>query len=99
MISHLYSFPPQAPFPTSLSFTQEVETALESFDFLNCSDLDEDEDEDGDEDEDEQQQEEKREQEEEIGQHENQNKTDAEIVEKEENFYSAGRSEFDFSST
>ncbi|CAL8243241.1 unnamed protein product [Lota lota] len=30
---------------SSSSFTQEVETALESFDFLNCSDLDEDEDE------------------------------------------------------
>ncbi|KAJ3594260.1 hypothetical protein NHX12_006591 [Muraenolepis orangiensis] len=29
--------------PSSSSFTQEVETALESFDFLNCSDLDEDE--------------------------------------------------------
>lgn len=37
---------PQAPFPTSASFNQEVETALESFDFLNCSDLEEDEDED-----------------------------------------------------
>lgn len=34
---------PQAPFPTSASFNQEVETALESFDFLNCSDLEEDE--------------------------------------------------------
>ncbi|KAM7014965.1 uncharacterized protein LKV04_012891 [Tautogolabrus adspersus] len=31
------------PFPASSSFTQELETALESFDFLNCSDLDEDE--------------------------------------------------------
>lgn len=36
---------PAVPFPTSISFTQEVETALESFDFLNCSDLDEDEEE------------------------------------------------------
>lgn len=35
---------PHAPFPTSASFNQEVETALESFDFLNCSDLEEDED-------------------------------------------------------
>ncbi|XP_034045583.1 rho family-interacting cell polarization regulator 1-like isoform X2 [Thalassophryne amazonica] len=33
------------PFPTSASFSQEVETALESFDFLNCSDLDEEEEE------------------------------------------------------
>lgn len=40
---------PTVPFPTSISFTQEVETALESFDFLNCSDLDEDEKEDEDE--------------------------------------------------
>nr|XP_057945766.1 rho family-interacting cell polarization regulator 1 [Doryrhamphus excisus] len=37
---------PTVPFPTSSSFTQEVETALESFDFLNCSDL-EDEEEEG----------------------------------------------------
>lgn len=37
----------QAPFPTSASFNLEVETALESFDFLNCSDLEE---EDGDSD-------------------------------------------------
>ncbi|XP_057716664.1 rho family-interacting cell polarization regulator 1 [Corythoichthys intestinalis] len=36
---------PTVPFPTSSSFTQEVETALESFDFLNCSDLEEDEEE------------------------------------------------------
>lgn len=35
----------QVPFPTSSSFTQEVETALESFDFLNCSDLEEEEEE------------------------------------------------------
>ncbi|XP_029942705.1 rho family-interacting cell polarization regulator 1-like [Salarias fasciatus] len=39
---------PAAPFPTSISFNQEVETALESFDFLNCADSDE-EDEDEDE--------------------------------------------------
>lgn len=36
---------PAPPFPTSASFNQEVETALESFDFLNCSDLDEEEEE------------------------------------------------------
>ncbi|XP_020516879.2 rho family-interacting cell polarization regulator 2 [Labrus bergylta] len=46
------------PFPTSSSFTQELETALESFDFLNCSDLDE-------EDEDEEQKQEDREEKEE----------------------------------
>ncbi|KAM4597311.1 rho family-interacting cell polarization regulator 1-like [Fundulus diaphanus] len=44
---------PTAPFPNSASFTQEVETALESFDFLNFSDVDEEEgeqqQEDGDE--------------------------------------------------
>ncbi|XP_042177023.1 rho family-interacting cell polarization regulator 1 isoform X6 [Oncorhynchus tshawytscha] len=34
----------------SSSFTQEVETALESFDFLNCSDLDDDEEEEKEED-------------------------------------------------
>lgn len=34
---------PVAPFPTSTSFNLEVETALESFDFLNCADSDEDE--------------------------------------------------------
>ncbi|KAL6113141.1 uncharacterized protein ACO6RY_11485 [Pungitius sinensis] len=33
-------------FPTSSSFNLEVETALESFDFLNCSDLEEEEEED-----------------------------------------------------
>ncbi|KAK7913073.1 hypothetical protein WMY93_013284 [Mugilogobius chulae] len=39
---------PEVPFPTSASFNLEVETALESFDFLNCSDLEEeDEEEDG----------------------------------------------------
>ncbi|CAL9701828.1 unnamed protein product [Knipowitschia caucasica] len=40
---------PEAPFPTSESFNQEVETALESFDFLNCSDLEEDEEEEEEE--------------------------------------------------
>lgn len=34
------------PFPTSASFNQEVETALESFDFLNCSDLEDNDDDD-----------------------------------------------------
>lgn len=36
----------QVPFPTSASFNQEVETALESFDFLNCSDLEDNDDDD-----------------------------------------------------
>ncbi|KAL3992944.1 tolloid-like protein 1 [Sarotherodon galilaeus] len=40
---------PAPPFPTSASFNQEVETALESFDFLNCSDLDEEEEEEQEE--------------------------------------------------
>ncbi|XP_055010716.1 rho family-interacting cell polarization regulator 1-like isoform X2 [Boleophthalmus pectinirostris] len=43
---------PGAPFPTSASFNQEVETALESFDFLNCSDLEEEENEEGENEED-----------------------------------------------
>ncbi|XP_073320492.1 rho family-interacting cell polarization regulator 1-like [Pagrus major] len=90
---------PKAPFPTSSSFTQEVETALESFDFLNCSDLEEDEEEK----EDEQQEEEKKKEEddddddddEDDGQHEeNQNIKEEEKVEEEEkdekNFYSGG---------
>lgn len=95
---------PTVPFPTSSSFTQEVETALESFDFLNCSDLDED-DEEGKEDEqpeDEQQQEDEGEKkEEDDGQHEeNQNKMEEEKVEEEDeeekdekNFYSGGSDE------
>ncbi|XP_072320619.1 rho family-interacting cell polarization regulator 2-like isoform X3 [Eucyclogobius newberryi] len=37
---------PEVPFPTSASFNLEVETALESFDFLNCSDEEGDEDDD-----------------------------------------------------
>lgn len=41
-----YMFLLQVPFPTSVSFTLEVETALESFDFLNCADTDEDENKD-----------------------------------------------------
>ncbi|XP_021463100.2 rho family-interacting cell polarization regulator 1 isoform X1 [Oncorhynchus mykiss] len=46
----------------SFSFTQEVETALESFDFLNCSDLDDEEEEEkeqAEEEEDEQKRDEK----------------------------------------
>ncbi|XP_056268684.1 rho family-interacting cell polarization regulator 2-like [Pseudoliparis swirei] len=71
-------------FPTSSSFTLEVETALESFDFLNCSDLEE---------EDEEQQDDKGEKKEEDGQREeNQNKMEEEKVEAEEHFYS-GRSD------
>ncbi|XP_070849371.1 rho family-interacting cell polarization regulator 1-like [Chaetodon trifascialis] len=83
------------PFPTSSSFTHEVETALESFDFLNCSDLDEDEEEKEDE---QQQLEDEGEKEEEDGQHEeNQNKKEEEKVEEEEKdeekFYSGGSDE------
>lgn len=69
-----------APFPTSSSFTLEVETALESFDFLNCSDLEEDEEE---EEQQEQQEDEvkKKEEEDDDGQHEeNQNKEEEETV-------------------
>uniref|UniRef100_A0A4W5PSY9 FAM65 N-terminal domain-containing protein n=1 Tax=Hucho hucho TaxID=62062 RepID=A0A4W5PSY9_9TELE len=39
----------------SFSFTQEVETALESFDFLNCSDLDDEEEEEKEEEEEDEQ--------------------------------------------
>ncbi|XP_028298998.1 rho family-interacting cell polarization regulator 1-like [Gouania willdenowi] len=52
------------PFPTSISFTQEVETALESFDFLNCSDLEENEEDEEQQEEDEEQQEENEEEDE-----------------------------------
>lgn len=56
-------FPPQGrSHSRSFSFTQEVETALESFDFLNCSDLDDEEEEEKeqeDEEEDEQKRDEK----------------------------------------
>lgn len=86
---------PMVPFPTSSSFNQEVETALESFDFLNCSDLEEDEEE---EDEQQQQQEDEGEKEEQDEkQEEDQNKMEEEKMEKEEknieNFYSAGSDE------
>lgn len=79
---------PTVPFPTSTSFSQEVETALESFDFLNCSDLDEDEEEKEDEGEKKQ----------EDGQHEeNQSKLEEEKVEEdkkdEEKFFSGGSDE------
>ncbi|KAE8297081.1 Rho family-interacting cell polarization regulator 1 [Larimichthys crocea] len=95
---------PTVPFPTSSSFTQEVETALESFDFLNCSDLDEDDEEEKEDEqpEDEQQQEDEGEKkEEDDGQHEeNQNKMEEEKVEEEDeeekdekNFYSGGSDE------
>ncbi|XP_014835942.1 PREDICTED: protein FAM65A-like isoform X1 [Poecilia mexicana] len=47
---------PTAPFPTSASFTQEVETALESFDFLNFSDVEEEEEEQQQDDEDQEEQ-------------------------------------------
>lgn len=90
-------FPPQVTFPTSLSFTQEVETALESFDFLDCADLDEEEEEEAAKDE-EQEQEDKEEVEEEKEgeeeeekvkeengqQEETENKMEDEIVAKEE---------------
>ncbi|CAK6954877.1 rho family-interacting cell polarization regulator 1-like [Scomber scombrus] len=80
--------PPTAPFPTSCSFTQEVETALGSFDFLNCSDLEEDEEEQ----EEEQQEEDEGEKDEEGGQQEeDQSKVEEEKVDEEEkdvdNFY------------
>ena len=82
--------PPQGAFPASASFTQEVETALESFDFLNYSDLEE-----GDEEKDEQ--EDEGEKEELEGKcEEDQNKTEEEKTEEGENnvehLYSEGRS-------
>ncbi|XP_042343683.1 rho family-interacting cell polarization regulator 1-like [Plectropomus leopardus] len=84
---------PTAPFPNSTSFTLEVETALESFDFLNCSDLEED-----DEEEEEQQEDGEKREDDDDGQHkENQNKVEEEKTEEEEkdedNFYSGGSDE------
>lgn len=79
---------PTAPFPTSASFTQEVETALESFDFLNFSDVDEEEDEQQEEDGDEKGEDEKPE--------EDQNKTQEEKMEEGKNVedvYSEGSDE------
>ncbi|XP_037548771.1 rho family-interacting cell polarization regulator 1 [Nematolebias whitei] len=82
---------PTVPFPTSASFSQEVETALESFDFLNSSDLDE-----GDEEEDGRQQEDEGEKEERGGtlQDQNETKEEEKIEEpKVENLYSEGSSD------
>ncbi|XP_070692126.1 rho family-interacting cell polarization regulator 1-like [Pempheris klunzingeri] len=83
---------PTVPFPTSFSFTQEVETALESFDFLNCSDLDEEEEEEQDE-----QEGEKKEEETDGHQEEDQNKIEEDKVKEEEkveeNFYCGGSEE------
>lgn len=87
---------PAPPFPTSASFNQEVETALESFDFLNCSDLDEEEEEE---------QEDRGEKEEERGEKEerdnkckeDQNKKEEEEIKEEEknaeNLYCGGSSD------
>ncbi|XP_014196217.1 rho family-interacting cell polarization regulator 1 isoform X2 [Haplochromis burtoni] len=87
---------PAPPFPTSASFNQEVETALESFDFLNCSDLDEEEEEE---------QEDRGEKEEERGEKEeqdnkckeDQNKKEEEEIKEEEknaeNLYCGGSDE------
>ncbi|XP_032369810.1 rho family-interacting cell polarization regulator 1 isoform X2 [Etheostoma spectabile] len=82
---------PSVPFPTSSSFTLEVETALESFDFLNCSDLEEDEEE-------EENKEKEDKGEKDDGQHEdNQNNMEEVKMEEdeknEENFYSGGSDE------
>ncbi|XP_043994097.1 rho family-interacting cell polarization regulator 1-like [Gambusia affinis] len=74
--SKLTADAPTAPFPTSASFTQEVETALESFDFLNFSDVEEEEAE---------QQQEGEDQEEQDGQQEeDQNETQDRKIEEEE---------------
>ncbi|XP_054892835.1 rho family-interacting cell polarization regulator 1-like [Poeciliopsis prolifica] len=67
---------PTAPFPTSASFTQEVETALESFDFLNFSDVEEEEEERQQEGEDQEEQDGKQE--------EDQNETQDKKIEEEE---------------
>uniref|UniRef100_A0A1A8KA19 Family with sequence similarity 65, member A n=1 Tax=Nothobranchius kuhntae TaxID=321403 RepID=A0A1A8KA19_NOTKU len=82
---------PTVSFPTSASFTQEVETALESFDFLNYSDLEE-----GDEEEDEPQQGSDKDKEEHgEKREEDQNKTEEKIEEEQivENLYSEGSSD------
>lgn len=84
--------PPTVPFPVSSSFNLEVETALESFDFLNCSDLEEDEEEEGKEGGNKQVVEEKKE-EDAAQPEENQIKMEEEKVEeeeKEERFHSGG---------
>lgn len=84
---------PHAPFPTSASFNQEVETALESFDFLNCSDLEEDEDDADDYIHEEEEEQEKREQDavQEVDQNQserdhNESMNEEEDKEKEDNF-------------
>ncbi|XP_008335162.1 rho family-interacting cell polarization regulator 1-like [Cynoglossus semilaevis] len=81
------------PFPTSSSFIQEVETALESFDFLNYSDVDEEEEEEIVKDEDKKhcEQDEKEGEEDRNGQHkEVEHKVEEEEGEEkdESNFYS-----------
>ncbi|KAF3832602.1 hypothetical protein F7725_026267 [Dissostichus mawsoni] len=84
--------PPTVPFPVSSSFNLEVETALESFDFLNCSDLEEDEEEEGKEGGNKEVVEEKKE-EDAAQPEENQIKMEEEKVEeeeKEERFHSGG---------
>lgn len=87
------------PFPTSASFNQEVETALESFDFLNCSDLDDDAEDDKDDGADKEEEDEEHEQKKDGVKEEedNQNKPlqeQAEDKEKEEeNVYSGGSDE------
>lgn len=100
---------PQAPFPTSASFNLEVETALESFDFLNCSDLEEDEEDAADDDEDddhhhhqeEEQEQEQKEQDsvQEVDQSQSKEdhdeSTKEEVKEKEENFSEGSDEEVD----
>lgn len=96
-IKHLNNYFPQVPFPTSSSFIQEVETALESFDFLNYSDVDEEEEEEIVKDEDKKhcEQDEKEGEEDRNGQHkEVEHKVEEEEGEEkdESNFYSGERS-------
>uniref|UniRef100_A0A1A7WL02 Family with sequence similarity 65, member A n=1 Tax=Iconisemion striatum TaxID=60296 RepID=A0A1A7WL02_9TELE len=81
---------PTVSFPTSASFTQEVETALESFDFLNYSDLEE-----GDEAEDEPQQGSDEDEEQGEIREEDQNKKKEKIEEEQTvvNLYSEGSDE------
>ncbi|XP_008403631.1 protein FAM65A-like isoform X2 [Poecilia reticulata] len=67
--SKLTADAPTAPFPTSASFTQEVETALESFDFLNFSDVEEEEEEHQQDDEDQEEHDGKQEEDQNESQH------------------------------
>ncbi|KAM9860957.1 uncharacterized protein ACBR49_002138 [Aulostomus maculatus] len=81
--------PPTVPFPTSSSFTQEVETALESFDFLNSSDLEEEEEEEQQEEdkgkeEEEQQEEDKEKEQQEEDKEKEQQEEDKEKEQQEE---------------